>query len=503
MMKLCSLLHITDEPSGTAGKKLLYHLSLDATFAVICQGLSANSRTAFLEVLSTPLVKEEDISYRREILHDFTKNLDLLDRMAQSLSDFEQSKQAFHELKKEIHARNFGIRSTLGGSRESVREGAEILLRMLDHVKRLREVLDLYPLSSRGLSALARELKQLTCHQEFGHLIAILRRVDQMCLPTSPAITLALNQSGRIVGCHLTEPFLSVSATDTENKTKKRFLLNKPSSRSLDVGDKKEANQNIHLNPPVIHSDCQSKLRAYPYLEMEALLTSLMAGIVDSIGVLYQELRFYFVARAYVAFLQTKKVPYTYPSVGEQSTFQDMWDLRLLTEGVETVVPNDYCPYDQDGALLFGDNGNGKTVFLRSIMSCQLLAQAGLPIPARHGTVKLYVSLQTQFAESEEPSAARQQMGRFEQEVQELHAIIESMPANSLLILNEVFQTTAYAEGAVGLYYILRYLTEKRMDWIAVTHLTDLKQIFRGQGHNQVVMYEMTKEHKALPIDGQ
>jgi len=301
----------------------------------------------------------------------------------------------------------------------------------------------------------------------------------------------------------LTEPFLSVSATDTENKTKKRFLLNKPSSRSLDVGDKKEANQNIHLNPPVIHSDCQSKLRAYPYLEMEALLTSLMAGIVDSIGVLYQELRFYFVARAYVAFLQTKKVPYTYPSVGEQSTFQDMWDLRLLTEGVKTVVPNDYCPLNKDGALLFGDNGNGKTVFLRSIMSCQLLAQAGLPIPARHGTVKLYVSLQTQFAESEEPSAARQQMGRFEQEVQELHAIIESMPANSLLILNEVFQTTAYAEGAVGLYYILRYLTDTRVDWIAVTHLTDLKQIFRGQGRSQVVMYEMSKEHKALPLDKQ
>ena len=147
-MKLCSLLHITDEPSGTVGKKLLYHLSLDATFSVICQGLPANFHAAFLEVLSTPLVKEEDISYRREILHDFSKNPGLLERMAQSLSDFEQSKQAFHELKKEIHARNFGIRSTLGGSRESVREGAEILLRMLDHVKRLREVLDLYPLSS-------------------------------------------------------------------------------------------------------------------------------------------------------------------------------------------------------------------------------------------------------------------------------------------------------------------------------------------------------------------
>lgn len=500
-MKLCSLLHITDEPLGVVGKKLLYHLSLDATFAVICQGLPANFRTAFLDVLSAPLVKEEDIAYRREILHDFMKHPVLLDRMAQSLSDFEQSKQAFQKLKKDMHARNFGVTQyALGGSRESVQEGAELLLAMLDHVKRLREVLDLYPLSARGLSTLARELEQLTDNREFRHMIALLHRLDRMCAPAPPVIALTLNPSGRIVGCHLTEiTFPSVA----ENKAKKRFSLSKPSLGASDPPDQNGTNVTVHMNPPMIRSVCQGQLQAYPYLEMEALLTSLMAGIVDSIGLLYQELRFYFVAREYISFLQTKKVTYTYPSVGEQSTFQDMWDLRLLTEGVETVVPNDYCPYDQDGALLFGDNGNGKTVFLRSIMSCQLLAQAGLPIPARHGTVKLYVSLQTQFAESEEPSAARQQMGRFEQEVQELHAIIESMPANSLLILNEVFQTTAYAEGAVGLYYILRYLTEKRMDWIAVTHLTDLKQIFRGQGHNQVVMCEMTKEHKALPIDGQ
>ena len=135
-MKLCSLLHITDEPLGVVGKKLLYHLSLDATFAVICQGLPANFRTAFLDVLSAPLVKEEDIAYRREILHDFMKHPVLLDRMAQSLSDFEQSKQAFQKLKKDMHARNFGVTQyALGGSRESVQEGAELLLAMLDHVK--------------------------------------------------------------------------------------------------------------------------------------------------------------------------------------------------------------------------------------------------------------------------------------------------------------------------------------------------------------------------------
>ena len=124
-----------------------------------------------------------------------------------------------------------------------------------------------------------------------------------------------------------------------------------------------------------------SRIRAYPFLEMEALLTSLMAGIVNSMGSLYGEIGFYVAARAYVRFLQAKNVPYTWPDVGEQSAFQGMCDLCLLTGNTEHIAPNDYGASDKDGALLLGDNGNGKTVFLRSIMTCQLLAQGGLPIP--------------------------------------------------------------------------------------------------------------------------
>lgn len=502
-MKLCSLLHITDKPSGSIGEKLLYHLSLDASFSVICQGLPSNTSKDFLQVLSAPLINEEDFVYRREILHDFMRNPDLLGRMAQSLGEFEESKIAFQELKKEILARNFGIRSTLGGSRESVREGAELLMNMLGHIKRLQEILDLYSPASRGLCALAANLRQLTCHGEFAHMLSILRRIDNVCLPTALTVSLTLNRAGRIAGCHLTEPLSKPCEAGTEYKYKKRSVFHKSAPRTSDNDYRKESGSSIRIGPPAIHSDCQSKLRAYPYLEMEALLTSLIAGIVESIGQLYQELDFYFAARAYVRFLQEKGIPYSYPIVGEHSTFEDMRDLRLLTEGVRDVVPNTYSPDVTDGALLFGDNGNGKTVFLRSIMSCQILAQSGLPIPARQGTVKLYVTLQTQFAESEEPSAANRQMGRFEQEVQELHTIIESMPEDSLLILNEIFQTTAYAEGAAGLYYILCYLTEKRVDWIAVTHLTDLRTLFHGQGKNHAAMYELSGEHKAVILNQQ
>ena len=34
---------------------------------------------------------------------------------------------------------------------------------------------------------------------------------------------------------------------------------------------------------------------------------------------------------------------------------------------------------DKKGSIIFGDNGSGKTVFLRSVSICQILAQAGVP----------------------------------------------------------------------------------------------------------------------------
>ena len=65
--------------------------------------------------------------------------------------------------------------------------------------------------------------------------------------------------------------------------------------------------------------------------------------------------------------------------------------------------------------------------------------------------------------------------GRFEQEVSEIKEMVDSLTENSLIILNETFQTTAYDEGATGLYGILKYFTKKDVVWILVSHLTQLK----------------------------
>jgi len=49
------------------------------------------------------------------------------------------------------------------------------------------------------------------------------------------------------------------------------------------------------------------------------------------------------------------------------------------------------------------------------------------------------------------------------------------------VILNETFQTTAYSEGAEGLYPILNYINEMGGGWILVTHLHDLFDRLSGE----------------------
>ena len=68
--------------------------------------------------------------------------------------------------------------------------------------------------------------------------------------------------------------------------------------------------------------------------------------------------------------------------------------------------------------------------------------------------------------------------GRFEQEVSEIAEMVDNLTNDSLIVLNETFQTTAYDEGARGLSHILKYFTEKNVTWLLVTHLTQLKDVY-------------------------
>jgi len=133
------------------------------------------------------------------------------------------------------------------------------------------------------------------------------------------------------------------------------------------------------------------------------------------------------------------------------------------------------------GMLIHGENNSGKTVFLRSAGSAILLSQCGLPIPASGGTVSIRRRLYTQFATAEGELVSGSAAGRFEEEAAALARMLDEMEPDSLLLLNETFQTTAYGEGASGIYPILHYIADCGGAFVFVTHLTALLSAMRGR----------------------
>ena len=146
----------------------------------------------------------------------------------------------------------------------------------------------------------------------------------------------------------------------------------------------------------------------------------------------------------------------------------------LLCEGKigDEIIPNDLdLSADTDGMIVRGGNGTGKTVFLRSVGTAQLLAQAGLPVCADSARVAIRSGVYTHFSSAEEDFIAGDTAGRFEGEVRAVSAIIDVLTPGSLLLLNETFQTTSYAEGAEAMAGILSILPALGTKYIFVTHL--------------------------------
>jgi len=150
--------------------------------------------------------------------------------------------------------------------------------------------------------------------------------------------------------------------------------------------------------------------------------------------------------------------------------------LLLSQEDSQAVIPNDFTM--TDGLAVFGNNGSGKTVYLRSIGSMQLLAQAGLPIPAELAEIAPCAQIAAQFSEAEKEFCEGNDAGRFEQEVRELASMVETLHEGALVFLNETFQSTAYSEGAQGLYDLLAHFSACGIRWVLVSHLRELEKMF-------------------------
>lgn len=151
----------------------------------------------------------------------------------------------------------------------------------------------------------------------------------------------------------------------------------------------------------------------------------------------------------------------------EPRALHGLFNPLLLVHGVKPVP----CDIDLDRqattTLVTGPNSGGKTRLLQSLGLAQLLAQAGLCVPAAAARIALAPGLVMSLIEE---TKSDQSEGRLGTELVRIRELFERLPPGAMVILDELCSGTNPSEGEEIFELVVRMLTRLAPQAFITTH---------------------------------
>ena len=489
----------------------------DLRLSEIVTGFCPNTerQRVFLSVLTNLSTDRRELELRRGILADFISNPQLATGLRRELDELTRlSEEANRD-----RARSASMaRGTYSEASAENQKHALIFLavnveKSLEVVVRIAELLRRAHPTSPRLCELLAHAENYTAHSH--ELCDICGRITSL-LSNGGNMLLRLNfdRGGRINGCELASGRVATPPEEPKPTLSIMKLFSKlPKNGNADSSAVSVAKPEHRVSLPDPGNRLRNRFSFEAFVTLSNILSGYVRELIDGFKRLSDELVFYELALDYINLAKEKELPLCYPEIIEPDSdsperieITRLYDLLLATRALaaKDIVPNDVSfprrgnsgvnsnvGDDDDhtssdcvdnstvpGILITGENNSGKTVYLRSVGMAQLLFQAGLPVPCESAKMRISSAVYTCYAAAEKEFVSGNDAGRFEQEVRDFSRLAEKIQPNSLLLLNEVFQTTAYSEGAEGLYHILNYFTRHGVVFIAVTHLKELVPLY-------------------------
>ena len=129
--------------------------------------------------------------------------------------------------------------------------------------------------------------------------------------------------------------------------------------------------------------------------------------------------------------------------------------------------------------LITGANQGGKTTFLRSLGQACVMMACGM-----------FVAAQVFRAEEDQ----QLQSGKFDEELQRMSGLIDSIHAGDLLLMNESFAATNEREGSEIALGILQALYESGVRVIFVTHFYTLTHALQQRGDSRILFLRADRQ---------
>lgn len=139
---------------------------------------------------------------------------------------------------------------------------------------------------------------------------------------------------------------------------------------------------------------------------------------------------------------------------------------------LEKIVSNDVIIKGAEKIqIITGPNQGGKTTYIRAMGILQILAQAGIHVPAENAVISPVDIIFTHFPVNERPESNE---GRLGEELGRMLTIVENATEHSLILINEAFASTNSKEGSIIAQDILWALAVIGSRCSFVTHLYEL-----------------------------